>query len=265
MRELYTRTFKISYCSRKYGSIWKPFNFVFRVHNSILYPVVRKTNIKISCLIFFVTFIVYFGSENCGSGDTKWVLYTTMSIIKEGNTDLDEYAQIISKNYDFTVEIIDGHVYNIFPVGISIISIPFVYVIEGVTSGMLIFTHKHYNGKKITFGLNEIMKHSFPRKLELFIASFISALTSVFIYNILLIKNVRFPLLSVFIFAFCTSTWSTASRALWQHGPSMLMLTLTLFLVLKGQQKAWIIQFAAIPLAFSYIVRPSLIAYTSVE
>lgn len=49
--------------------------------------------------------------------------------------------------------------------------------------------------------------------------------------------NTRYSLLTVFIFAFCTSAWSTGSRALWQHGPSMLMLSAALYLILSAREK----------------------------
>jgi hypothetical protein len=58
-------------------------------------------------------------------------------------------------------------------------------------------------------------------------------------------------------FAFGTSAWSTASRALWQHGPSMLLLTISLWLLLKARERPGAIQYLSIPLALAYIVRPT--------
>jgi hypothetical protein len=46
-------------------------------------------------------------------------------------------------------------------------------------------------------------------------------------------------------------------RALWQHGPSMLMLTLALWLIVVAHERPWVVQFASLPLAFSYVVRPT--------
>jgi len=214
-------------------------------------------NFLISLLIFIVILLTYFSSGNIGSGDSKWVLYTAMSIIREGNTSLNEYADIISKNYDYAVEILDGHVYNIFPVGVPVISVPFLYAIDLFGLKLFQFFHDLKDDPVDSFELNNAMKEAFPKRIELFIASLITALTAVFLYKILLLQNIRFSLISIFIYAFCTSTWSTASRALWQHGPSMLLLTLSLYLILIADKKGWIIQFAAIPLFFSYIVRPT--------
>ena len=42
------------------------------------------------------------------------------------------------------------------------------------------------------------------------------------------LKRATGPLLCGLVFAFATSAWSTASRALWQHGPSILFLAMAL-------------------------------------
>src|SRR5207247_9569316 len=40
----------------------------------------------------------------------------------------------------------------------------------------------------------------------------------------------------VLVFAFGTSAWSTASRSLWQHGPSMLILAAALLVLSRGSR-----------------------------
>lgn len=195
-------------------------------------------------LVFFVVLITHFGSKNITSFDSRWVIYTASSIIKYGDTNLDEYKEIIPNN-DYRIENINGHLYSIFPIGVSVITIPFVFIID--KSGLFYFN------------LEEFQTQGFsPLYLELFIASLFIALTAVFIFLIacLFLKR-NYSLLVTFIFAFCTSAWSTASRGLWQHGPSMLMLTITLYLILLAKNKPWLVQFASIPLAFSYVIRPT--------
>jgi hypothetical protein len=55
------------------------------------------------------------------------------------------------------------------------------------------------------------------------------------------------------VFAFGTSAWSTASRSLWQHGPSMLMLALALL----AQLRRWPLVLVGLALGFAYVVRPT--------
>jgi hypothetical protein len=44
--------------------------------------------------------------------------------------------------------------------------------------------------------------------------------------------------LAALVFAFSTSAWSTASRSAWQHGPSMLCLTVGLWALLRSERRA---------------------------
>jgi len=107
--------------------------------------------------------------------------------------------------------------------------------------------------------LVEYARNGIPAGLEKFIASIWMALASLFIYLIgfSVTKDPKSSIFSMLVFAFCTSAWSTASRGLWQHGPSMLMLSISLYLLLLSKNKPKIAQFVSIPLAFSYVIRPT--------
>ncbi|HLE04054.1 MAG TPA: hypothetical protein VI729_05495, partial [Anaerolineales bacterium] len=48
-------------------------------------------HLTISVLVFLVVFVGHFTSGNITSTDSRWTVYTAMSVIKEGDTDLDEY------------------------------------------------------------------------------------------------------------------------------------------------------------------------------
>src|SRR5207248_2106541 len=101
-----------------------------------------------------------------------------------------------------------------------------------------------------------------PGDVEIFAASGMVAITAVLLYLIARRSRLSAPsaLAIALIFAFGTSAWSTASRALWQHAPSMLMLTAALYLLVLAQEPSsrWnsdyrrlrLVQFASLPLAF---------------
>ncbi len=97
-----------------------------------------------------------------------------------------------------------------------------------------------------------------PGDLEMFIASVVVALTTVLLYGVarLFVSRGAAVCLAL-IFALCTSAWSVASRALWQHGPSMLGLTAALYLILLARRRPALIQLVGIPLALAYITRPT--------
>jgi hypothetical protein len=207
----------------------------------------RLPELILPILVFLVVFAAYFRSPVLTSFDSRWSIHTAMSIIREGNTNLDEYRRIIPPD-DQRVRTIDGHLYAKFPLGPSLIALPFVLIIYLLS------------GRVISFDLVRFLANTAPAsRIELFVACFVVALAAAFVHLAarLLLRSDKQALVIVFVFAFCTSAWSLASRALWQHGPTMLMLALALYLVLLAKERPWIVQLASLPLAFSYIVRPT--------
>lgn len=204
-------------------------------------------NSWLSLMIFLVVFLTHFFSQITPLCDSRWSVYTTMSIMREGNTDLDEYSEIIKKHKNYMIEKIDDHIYTVYPIGTSAISIPLVFIVE------------KFANRSLGIPLDKLVYLGIPYGIETFVASIIIALSSVLIFHIafLLLGNRKHAILIVFIFAFCTSSWSTATRALWQHGPSILLLSFSLYLILLAKGRPWIVQFVSIPLAFSYVVRPT--------
>lgn len=192
------------------------------------------------CLLTFIVFTISFLSMPV-IADSRWSIPTAVSIYKEGNIDLDEYQIALIANNNYKVISIENHSYGKFPIGVSILVLPLVFFYDQFTN------------------LGESTYYSVPMNAEMFFASFIVALTAIIIYLIARKKGLGMAgaLLLALIFTFGTSAWSTASLSLWQHGPSMLMITITLYLILLAKDRPFIIQFAALPLAFSYIIRPT--------
>ena len=156
-----------------------------------------------------------------------------------GNFDLDEYKNT-EKPDEYAVITIRGHKYSFFPIGAPILAVLPVFGYQLINPYMY-----------------ELIDAVHPVAQEV-VASFIVALTAALIYLISRFSNsTGQSIVAAIIFAFCTSAWSTASRALWQHGPSMLMLAFTLYLILLSRNKPELIQYASIPLAYSFVVRPT--------
>lgn len=203
-------------------------------------------------IVFLAVFIVHVESKVITSGDSRWFIPVALSIIHQGNIDLDEYGERIRADQYYGIEKVNGHLYNIFPTGVALASLPFVWTID------LLFD------KVAGISLEEHFKKNRSEQTELFIASIFVALAAVFMFLLAKhsLNNKTGPLLVVFVFAFGTSAWSTASRALWQHGPSILMLAASLYLLLKAREKESYIVFVGPLLAFAYLIRPTnMISY----
>ena len=147
-------------------------------------------NSWISLTIFLVVFAIHFFSYVTTSTDSKWSVYTTLSIMREGNTDLDEYRELISYHGNHAIETIDDHIYTKFPVGASIIAIPFVIIVEKVL-------------ERTSFvKLDQISSLWDLNGIETLVAAIIIALSSIIIFHIAFLRlgNQKYAILIVFIF-----------------------------------------------------------------
>jgi hypothetical protein len=180
--------------------------------------------------------------------------------MREGNADLDEYRDAVLSGPRYLYDTINGHVYSSYPIGTPLLVAPLVYVTD---VGMRQFCSAFPNAGGFLKGLRherveQVDAASFHRQVEVLVASLIVALTTVLVYFVgRQFLNRLLSILLACLFAFCTPAWSTASRALWQHGPSMLMLTAALLILLKAREKPFLAQFASLPLAFSFVIRPT--------
>ena len=179
--------------------------------------------------------------------DSMWFLHTTASILHRGDSNLDEYRPLIEREHGASVVEENGHLYNIFPIGSSLVALPFVGVLD--LAGNLFYGLQFHRYLSDTWG----------RQPQQAVASAIVATTAVvlLLIGIECGLSVMQAMILGCVFAFCSPAWSTASRVLWQHGPSMLMLSLALWLFLLGKRHRLAVVLAGLPLALSWIVRPT--------
>jgi len=215
------------------------------------YPLL-KNRFSIAILLGLVVLVSYTNSQVITSYDSCWSIHIAMSILKKGDTNLDEYKELILPD-DYRVEQINQHFYPFFPIGTPLLSVPFVFIADKL-SGPL------FSIDNLSEYLVEQRPYTDPivQDIERFSASFIVVLTVILIFLIAQrYLGVNRATLLALVFSFGTSAWSTASRALWQHGPSMFMLTVAVYIILLARDKPSLVQFSSVPLACSYIIRPT--------
>lgn len=204
-----------------------------------------------SLVVFIAVFAIHAQSNVAPFTDSRWVSYTSMNLIKKGDVNLDTYAAVKLPDDDRLV-MVNGHLRSRYPIGTAILILPLVFIIDT-------FWHHCYG-----VSLEEYLKVTTPLPgtllptIEVIIASCIAGMSAVVIYRIARVfLDKKFSLLLAFIFAFCTPAWSTASRSLWPHGPSMLVLSLVLYLLIRAQDKFWPVALANLLLVFACIIRPT--------
>ncbi|MBS1493852.1 MAG: hypothetical protein JST55_10085 [Bacteroidetes bacterium] len=223
------------------------------------------SNKKLFYIIFAVVFAANIFNTNITAWDSRWTIHTAYSMIYERNIDLDEYSNVIQKHENYGIWKNTEHVYNYFPIGVSILALPFVFVGEYVFELLLIInpdikTHLQEKG----FTLINVTNYYYV--VEYFIASLIVALCACFCFLIARrFINVKHAMILTFIFAFCTSLWSVAGRALWMHGPLMLFLLITIYYLTSEKLSVKRVIELGIMLSFTFIIRPTgLIFYFAI-
>ena len=196
--------------------------------------------------------------------DSQLFLPTAVSLLREGNLDLDEYGPNFG-HVTHGLRRAGGHVYNDYPVGPALVALPFIAVADLTfrMSGPLLRLHpataRLVDRWRHHFDTVSDLNLDFWNTPQLVIASIIVAFTAVIMYLILLhFLPRRRVLLLTLMFALATSALSTASRALWQHGPSMLFLALTLFALVRASPGGRTpLALAGSFVAAAYVMRPS--------
>ena len=201
-------------------------------------------------LVFVAVFVGHSGSCVRQFTDSRWAIHIAMSMIRDGNVDLDEYAPVRENDYALTRR--DGHWRSVYPVGTSLLCVPLVFVMDKALLWLGDFD--------LQLHLRSLPPMScwIVPHLQVVLASCLIAFASVFIYLMgrLSLDNAR-ALLLAGLFAFCTSAWSTGSRALWQQGPSMLTMAAALYVLLLAARRPAAAPWIALPLLLACTIRPT--------
>jgi hypothetical protein len=193
--------------------------------------------------------------------DSAWSIPTVLSLLHERDFDLDEYRPTpISHG---VVEI-QGHLYTEYPIGGPLLALAPVLVFDGAIRLSRPAAALHPSAAA---AVDRWVRHAdatglidpgFFDTTEMLVASLVVALATVLAFATARRRATRAAAVAcALIFAFCTPAWSTASRALWQHGPSMLAIFGALYLLERGRDDPRAVQLASIPLAFAYVCRPT--------
>jgi hypothetical protein len=189
--------------------------------------------------LFALAFGVYIGSPVVQSTDSLWTVHLATSIIREGDFNLDEYASLIPPQ-DYRIQWIGGHSYSSFPPGTPLLAAPLAYLYGLAVPEFAADVEKHHE------------------QAELFIASLITAAAVVLIYGIgrASLSVARSAVLAL-VFAFATPAWSTTSRALWQHGASLLIISAALLVLTAARRRPRLVPLVGVLLVFSFVIRPT--------
>jgi len=205
------------------------------------------------------------------SFDSRWTVYTIMSLWERGDANLDEYGQVLAQNDFYGVicvgaqpsnqadpTVCRGHWYGVYPVGIAVVAMPLVLGIIGVLHLAAPMLAGIQAGDPVIAGfLRGDWDRAHPL-IEMEAASFFLALSAVLMYWIALrYLTQRKAILLAILFATATPAYSVAGRALWGHTPALLCVSAGIYLLLAAEDHPQLAGWAGLPAAIAYTVRPT--------
>lgn len=203
-------------------------------------------------LVVLATFLVYvllpFQAQVM---DSAYGPAAAASLIYEGDLNVTEFVHWNEGGSEGAFDWRNGEAYGAFPVMGSVISIPILLVLDATLPGLRTTTLHQYL-------IDNSLSSSTALQVQGITAAAIAALSAGVMFLIAR-QYLRLPyaLLLVGIYAFATSIYSTASRGMWANGPSALMLSIALYLLILARRRPALVAWAALPVALAYMIRPT--------
>jgi hypothetical protein len=203
--------------------------------------------------VFLVALVAYGVSPNVTNSDSYLTFPTAVSILHTGDLTLDEFDSPLVIGHHGYLERNGKHV-DFYPWPVAMLFVPVVAVVDlAGTVG-------------IGDGSTAAVESDSMGMYQLAVAGTVSAVAAGLV-TLMAIGRSRLSfrrrnLVGLAIgltFALGTSSWSTASRALWQHGPSMALLAGALVVAVRATKYPTAIAFIALGaiVGVAYTVRPT--------
>jgi hypothetical protein len=206
-----------------------------------------RTDVPLAVAIGLLVFVAHALSPIRFSSDSCWSIPVAVSLAYRGDDDLDEYPWRVVELRGYAVEWRNGRAFSRYPIGPSLLAVPGVLLHDAVARVVG------------AAPVERLIAQGEALPVEAGVASFVVALVTVLIFVMARDRGLAAGAASVvaLVFAFATSAWSTASRGLWQHGPSMLTLASAMILLLRARRRDVWAAVAGVPLGAGLLMRPT--------
>ncbi len=219
------------------------------------FTIKATTSNRLVCgAIFIVTCTLFLLSKVSQISDSRYSMLVSQSLLDRGSVDLDHYvipgiyplqpAGLGGRGYQ--LELVNRHLYYYFPIGSSLLSLPYVAVLQRVGISA-VNPDGTYNPKR-------------ENRIQLTLAAILMASLACLIFlTARFVLPMRWSIVTAFGCALGTQMWSTASRALWSDTWGIALLGLVVYILLEQETRGQRTRPALLAslLAWGYFVRPT--------
>ena len=173
--------------------------------------------------------------------DSWFAIHTSYSLLHGHMGDLSAFVSFFPTHHSIGITS-GGHPFSTYPIGPSLFALPVTAVADLLIPNLS----------------RLLIQVPTSAELEALTASLWCAVAAVLMMILAarLTGSLPVAVFAAFVFAFCSPVFSTATRALWQHGP-VVVSTLAAMLVLQaGERRPALIPLAAAFVALALICRP---------
>lgn len=218
----------------------------------------RKLDL-VSCVVLFaVSYSIFIMSPVQQPADSLYSMMVSENLVRHRNFALDNYKfptlrPVQDKKYTsntsiYHLELIDGHIYYYYGPGSSVLSAPFVAVMNAfrVTASDASGAHDPLGEMKIQTRLACLL---------------MAALAVVFFLTARLVLPLSWSILVAVFGAFGTQVWSTATRALWAHTWMIFLLGFVILMLVAHEVKGSRLRPVVLAslLSWMFLVRPAAV------
>ncbi|MBU1164555.1 glycosyltransferase family 39 protein [Patescibacteria group bacterium] len=187
-----------------------------------LSDIFNNKTIWICFFLFSITLTIFLIDQRYdGNGDLIPNKLLPISILNEGDFDLNEFfcnqEGICDTTHHYSRSIIKGRFVSNYPIIPGVLNTP-VYAIA-------------------SFFTVDLIKHrDLLSAISAAIISSFSVILMFLIFRNITKKEITSIIFSL-VYAFATLVWSVASQDIWQHGPSLLLINITIYILLIKKEK----------------------------
>jgi hypothetical protein len=199
-----------------------------------------RSHLRTRWILFLLGVLIIYLSNGRGLGsyDNVALRYLPLSIIREGNFDLNEFPFLYTHGVMlYPIVYQDGHFLSFAPIAPALLAVPFYLLpsLAGIAA-----------------------ESPWMPQVEKLAAAGIAALSVVFMYLTLArLVPVQVAFLAASLYAFGTTTFGLSSQSLMPVGSAQLLLAVGLYLLIRGRTDPRWTPYAALPLSWAVLCRPS--------
>jgi hypothetical protein len=240
------------------------------------------SDLRVAAALFVAVLGVHGLSPNLNPFDSRWVVFSSLSLLHHGDLDLNEYRPAVEASGYYLIECVKpggSHVllafqpeevqrachdrlYHHYPLAVPVFAAPVVWVVEKLSAParpvLEAIARKAGHRAPLFLAWASGDLASIAMFVDFGVACFFVALATVLVY--FMCREDLAPAWSAalaLVFAFATPAWSIGSRALWQHTLSMPLLALVLWLLSAARRRPSLAAWAGLPLMAAFWVRPT--------